>query len=371
MLSQNRPMPSLNTLLHSDHQALRFLARGLRVMGVGVVVALVLTLVYQHTFWPTLIYSVCIALGCWFFIDASRMLTARWVHRNDPGDARFGQWPGLPLMTVIVLGGTVLGYTVGNALGNWITGFDNPGLIGVSSVQQALALLVISLIPSIGATYFFYSRGRLATSEAAAQTARRQAAENQLKLLESQLEPHMLFNTLANLRVLIGLDPPRAQAMLDHLIAFLRATLEASRCGSHSLASEFARIDDYLQLMKIRMGERLQVQLKLPAELADQPVPPLLLQPLVENAIKHGLEPHVSGGHLVVSAERDGEALVLRVRDTGAGLSTIPAASTRFGLKQVRERLATLHGAAATLELAPAPDPRGGSLATIRLPLRG
>ena len=153
-------MPLLNTLLHSDHGALSFLRRGLRVAVIGVAVALVLTLIYQHTFWPTLTYSICIALGCWLFIDTARLSTARWVHRHDPNDARYGQWPGWPLMALIVPVGTVLGYTVGNVLGNWITGFDNPSLIGVSSVRQALALLVISLIPSVGATYFFYSRGR-------------------------------------------------------------------------------------------------------------------------------------------------------------------------------------------------------------------
>src|SRR5438045_747906 len=136
--------------------------------------------------------------------------------------------------------------------------------------------------------------------------------------------------------------------MLDRLIAFLRATLAASRNGSHSLSSEFARIGDYLELMKIRMGERLQTQLVLPPELAAEPIPPLLLQPLVENAIKHGLEPHVGGGRLVVSAERDGDALVLRVRDTGVGVRDTGVGvrdtagdGTRFGLQQVRDRLAT------------------------------
>src|SRR2546428_7082195 len=119
--------------------------------------------------------------------------------------------------------------------------------------------------------------------------AKHSAAESKLKLLESKLEPHMLFNTLANLGVLIGTDPPRAQAMLDRLIAFLRATLEASRSGSHPLAAEFARIADYLELMQVRMGARLRSRLELPDDLAALPVPPLLLQPLVENAIQHGL----------------------------------------------------------------------------------
>jgi LytS/YehU family sensor histidine kinase len=270
-------------------------------------------------------------------------------------------------MLAIIVVGTFIGFSLGNALGNWITGRDSPGILS-SDLRQAVGLMLISLVPGLIATYFFYSRGRLATSEAAAQTAQRQAAENQLKLLESQLEPHMLFNTLANLRVLIGTDPPRAQLMLDRLIAFLRATLNASRAAMHPLSAEFARVADYMALMQIRMGERLQPQLELPAELADLQVPPLLLQPLVENAIKHGLEPHVHGGRLIVSAARDGEQLVLRVRDTGAGLRDAPSDGTRFGLQQVRERLATLYGGAASVALTPADDAQGGTLATVRIP---
>ena len=102
-------------------------------------------------------------------------------------------------------------------------------------------MLLMSMVPGAIATWIFYTRGRMAAIEAQAQQAQRQAAEAQLKLLESQLEPHMLFNTLANLRVLIALDPPRAQAMLDQLIAFLRATLSASRVGRHALGAEFSR----------------------------------------------------------------------------------------------------------------------------------
>ena len=180
----------------------------------------------------------------------------------------------------------------------------------------------------------------------------------------------MLFNTLANLRVLIALDPPRAQAMLDRLIAFLRATLEASRSGAHPLSAEFARLADYLALMQVRMGARLEVGLDLPPALAALPVPPLLLQPLVENAIKHGLEPKVEGGRLEVSARREGGRLLLAVRDSGVGLGAAPREDgTRFGLAQVRERLATLYGPAARLTLEPAADGEGGTLATIELPL--
>src|SRR3569623_437905 len=112
----------------------------------------------------------------------------------------------------------------------------------------------------------------------------------------------MLFNTLANLRALSGVDPNRAQEMLDHMIAYLRATLNASRAASHSLQAEFDRLQDYLELMAIRMGPRLRFTLDLPGALAQDTVPSLLLQPLVENAIQHGLEPKVGGGEVRVAA---------------------------------------------------------------------
>jgi sensor histidine kinase YesM len=180
----------------------------------------------------------------------------------------------------------------------------------------------------------------------------------------------MLFNTLANLRVLIGMDPARAQAMLDHLIAFLRATLNASRTPLHPLAAEFAHLADYLALMTVRMGPRLVVRLDVPDALAQVPVPPLLLQPLVENCIKHGLEPKVEGGRIEVSARQAGGMLQLTVRDTGVGLSAVPsAAGTTFGLEQVRARLATLYGERAKLTLQAAADAEGGTLARIDMPL--
>ena len=119
------------------------------------------------------------------------------------------------------------------------------------------------------------------------------------------------------------------------------------------------------------MGPRLRVQLDLPAELRQLPVPPLLLQPLVENAIKHGLEPHVEGGLVTVAARTDRNELVLTVRDTGSGLraTSDTEPGTQFGLAQVRERLATLHGQAASLTLQSEPDAQGGTLATLRLPM--
>ncbi|MEP6792132.1 MAG: histidine kinase, partial [Ramlibacter sp.] len=177
---------------------------------------------------------------------------------------------------------------------------------------------------------------------------------------------HMLFNTLANLRVLIATDAPRAQQMLDHMIAYLRATLSASRGTTHPLQAEFDRLRDYLELMAVRMGPRLSYTLNLPADLAQQPVPTLLLQPLVENAIQHGLEPKVAGGSVTVTARREGGNVVIEVADTGVGAGDAVIGSAGFGVAQVRERLATLYGSDAAIEFA-APDGHG-TRASVRFP---
>jgi LytS/YehU family sensor histidine kinase len=198
----------------------------------------------------------------------------------------------------------------------------------------------------------------------------RQASESRLRLLETQLEPHMLFNTLANLRTLIAIDPARAQTMLDHLIAYLRATLSASRAGTHTLEQEFERLRDYLELMAVRMGPRLQFTLDLPAALAAQTIPPLLLQPLVENSIQHGLEPKVQGGSITVSARLEGGRVCLEVCDTGLGLGPATPGSDGkgFGVGQVRERLATVYGAAGTIDFVAVQE--GGTRATVSFPLK-
>jgi sensor histidine kinase YesM len=158
--------------------------------------------------------------------------------------------------------------------------------------------------------------------------------------------------------------------MLDQLIAFLRATLNGSRALEHPLHAEFERTRDYLALMQVRMDDRLRIRFDLPETLAEVPVPPLLLQPLVENAIKHGLEPSVTGGRIEVKAAREGDTLTLAVRDTGVGLGRRASNGTSFGLQHVRERLETLYGGTACLSLSAPNDAEGGTLAIIRMPLK-
>jgi hypothetical protein len=344
-----------------------------REIAVGITVptccAVFISIMTRDSFGITLLYSFCVGIFIQSLVEIGRFGFSHLLRKRAP-DSRELQfnWPGWPLMGPWIMVSGVVGYIAGHALGNALTGLHRmPDLIQHPRILFLVMTMVFGV--SLGCVYFFYSRSRMAAIELHAQAATRAAAENQLKMLESQLEPHMLFNTLANLRVLIVLDPPRAQAMLDRIISFLRATLEASRVGSHPLSAEFARIGDYLEMMRVRMDERLRFRLDLPAYLAAVPVPPLLLQPLVENAIKHGLEPKVEGGRVDVSARREGETLILSVRDTGLGMSTPPANGTRFGMQQVRERLKALYGDAAALELAPASDEEGGMLAVVRMPV--
>jgi hypothetical protein len=353
-------------------RVLRHLVGGIMV---SVVAGLLISLIFGDSLWQNLVISLCVGGCIQGLIEAGRYGISAWLRRRgDHSPNVLKNWPGWPLMAPYVLVAALLGYWLGRNLGAIVLGHAWP--VPMAGSPRGLVLvLMITVGVSAAATYNFFMRSQVATIAAQAEAARRLAGESQLRLLQSQLEPHMLFNTLANLRVLVTLDPPRAQAMLDHLIRYLRATLGASHANLHPLDTEFRLLDDYLALMALRMGPRLQVQLDLPAALRPQPVPPLLLQPLVENAIRHGLEPQVAGGRLVVRAEAQEGTLVLTVRDTGAGLTdTATPASPRsdgggYGTRHVADRLATLYGDRATFRLQAVTDSDGGTLAEVRLPL--
>ncbi|MBT9494656.1 MAG: histidine kinase [Paucibacter sp.] len=340
------------------------------VLGITVVFSVIQILVFRQSWNIVVLYTFCVSASCSAMIQLLNRAATSVLNRRRPATEPPLEWPGWPWMAPCLVLGTFLGVSIGNELGNLITGLRNPSLHS-GDLRNLVSILLISLVPGMAVTFYFVGRSRIANANALLQNAQRVAAENKLRLLESQLEPHMLFNTLANLRVLIGMDPARAQAMLDQLIAFLRATLNASRSGSHPLRDEFARLHDYLALMQIRMGSRLRPVLDLPAELAELSIAPLLLQPLVENAIKHGLEPAIDGGELRVSARQIGQTLQLTVSDSGVGLSPSNSldthAGTGFGLHQVRERLATQYGASAQLSIAAGAD--GGTLVTVQIPI--
>ena len=204
---------------------------------------------------------------------------------------------------------------------------------------------------------------RTATAERDAANTRAELAERdrelaraELQVLQAQVEPHFLWNTLANVEYLIRKDPPQAGAMMGHLITYLRSSVPDGRRATATLGSEFASLRAYLGLMQFRMGERFHFELSLAPGLNDEPFPPLVLQTLVENAIKHGLEPLPGLARLEVrgtaSAEQP-DRLVLEVLDNGVGLQTHPRTrGTGLGLRQIRDRLLALQGRHASLNVA-------------------
>ena len=194
------------------------------------------------------------------------------------------------------------------------------------------------------------------------------AVEAELKLLQAQVEPHFLFNTLASVQYLIETDPKQANVLLSHLVGYLRAALPQLRARSSTLGREIALAEAYLNILRMRIGPRLAFTIDVPEGLRGHLFPPNLLISLVENAIKHGIEPSADGGSVKLSAEQRADTIVVTVTDSGRGLVPDRGASGEgVGLSNLRERLAALYGTRARFTLEPAP-PRG-MRATLTLPL--
>ncbi|WP_229215453.1 sensor histidine kinase [Duganella sp. CY15W] len=271
-------------------------------------------------------------------------------------------WPrrarGLPrvLFSMTLMGVSVL---VGIGFGNLLwSGADpllllsNRGVQAESLVIAAGVALLLYMVRSAADRRAARAVEEARQKEALASSAR-MLAEARLRALQAQIEPHFLYNTLANVVSLIGPQPAQAQHMLERFIDYLRATLSASRSEEASLASECKLIAAYLDVLKVRMGERLRYRIEVPDELRQFRIAPMLLQPVVENAIAHGLEPKVEGGEVVLSARVEGDHVSLRISDTGVGLNeTAPRKpGGGVGLSNLRERLRSLYGAAAKVEL--------------------
>jgi signal transduction histidine kinase len=209
-----------------------------------------------------------------------------------------------------------------------------------------------------------------ATQTAEAESLKRQVVEARMAAMQAQVEPHFLFNTLASIDHLIEADPKRASQMQKNLIALLRASMptmrEASDGGPRALGREIEVIRPYLEILKMRMEERLATEIDVPEGLYSAEFPSMMIQTLVENAIKHGLEPKPDGGSLRVKAEIVHGQLAVSVADTGLGFGQAVTAGTGVGLANIRERLQLLYGAQASLTVT-ANSP-SGTVATISVP---
>jgi signal transduction histidine kinase len=240
--------------------------------------------------------------------------------------------------------------------------------LGEPLMPMTMLFIIISIV--IKATY----KGRLqaevkaaqATVTAEAETLKRQVVEARMAAMQAQVEPHFLFNTLASIDHLIETDPARASRMQKNLIALLRASMPTLREADTNLGRELAVIRPYLEILKVRMEERLQTEIRVSDGLLSAEFPPMMLQSLVENAIKHGLEPKAEGGTLTVAAEVMHGDLVVSVTDTGLGFGRAATAGTGVGLANIRERLQLLYGSRAQLAITETPG--GGTTVAITVP---
>lgn len=287
-----------------------------------------------------LIYSQCIGLAIALSVRSSYRLVKKLR-------------PVLQLAALffVLAAGAVAGIILGNMLHS-----------GVSPMQSwhdplFLRVFAMSLLFGTVISYLFISQKLLTEARAQAQEEKiqrlageKQALEMYLKLLQAQIEPHFLFNTLSNIHSLMATDPVIAEKMLLDLTGFLRASLAQSRQDTITVGEEMKMIRAYLDIFKIRMGNRLNYDIIVDEGVEHLTLPPMLIQPLVENSLTHGLEPLLDGGEITVHLFRKNDCLHIRVRDTGVGLQGSRPPGT--GTASVMERIAFLYGERGRVEYA-------------------
>lgn len=279
------------------------------------------------------------------------------------------------ITVVLAVAGATGGAFLAMAMG------DQTGVIGMDTMQQFFAksgakVLIAGLVVGLVYAVFMVSviryrrqqlQERNAELEARAREEHlvRSLTDAKLKLMQAQVEPHFLFNTLSSVKQLAGHKAPEAAQLTGNLITFLRAGLSGLRGEQATLGSELDMAAAYLAIMQTRMGDRLRVRVDAPEDLRGLRIPPAMVISLVENAIKHGLEPSLSGGEIAVTARAISGGVEITVADTGLGMSDIPGGGV--GLANIRERIAALFGDKATLELSE--NVPHGFVASMKLPV--
>ncbi len=326
------------------------------MLGVNLVIALLLTLIDERTtFIDNLIISNCIGFSIWAVNSILGWLLVDKI-----------TWPWRMALALPI--SLLLGFKLGA-----VFGASDVSAILLRTPEFAWRWVAIAVLVSTCASAFFIVLFYAQKYRAQLEVERRLAAEAQqaetaaqLAMLQAQIEPHFLFNTLANLQSLIGSDPAMAQTMLNHLNDYLRASLKRTRQTTTTLAEELDLVSALLAIHQIRLGERLQYSLDVPDGLRLAKLPPLLLQPLVENALEHGIEPAVAGGRVDITVQLQDAKLRIRVVDTGLGFNLNQTGETGIGLANVRARLSKLYGVDAELVLSP--NPPHGVMAELIFP---
>lgn len=263
---------------------------------------------------------------------------------------------------------TIIGIVVGLMVGGIIIVGRPLFLLQENSSPLAFALL-FGLLGVIGFRLLgelWAARGKLEQAERDALLRDKALAEAELRVLQAQMEPHFLFNTLSNVISLIQTDPNRASRLLEQLTLVLRATLNRTRASDTTLGDELELVRAYLEIQAQRMDGRLQHSVSAGPEIAGLRLPPLLVQPLVENAILHGIEPSIEGGTVSVTAEKAGSGVEIKVQDDGVGLDEDNSGAAGECIANIRERLRGAYGENGSLALTESSG--GGVCVLIRIP---
>ncbi|MBK6981914.1 MAG: histidine kinase [Betaproteobacteria bacterium] len=312
------------------------LKRLLAVTLLCVFVASVSVRFFVNTWLDLLVSALCVGYTCMLLFTVATNLPQR----------RMPPW-------VAQVVSIILGSFLGTVLAGLVKGRD----IGMMLSERFFGVLItMSLGIGFGCwtVWIYYNREREARQ--AAELARAQAERAQLEknvlearlaLMQAQVEPHFLFNTLANVQHLVETDPASASGMLESLIQYLRAALPQMREDATTVGREVDMARAFLDIHRIRMGSRLEYVLEVPDAVRGRPFPPMMLISLVENAIKHGVDPCCECGTVTIRAAEEGGRLRVSVADTGEGISV--KQGTGVGLSNIRERLKTLYGAGARL----------------------
>ncbi|WP_036803438.1 sensor histidine kinase [Photobacterium profundum] len=252
----------------------------------------------------------------------------------------------------------------------WVNDF-----LGGNGWNNLKPVILLGLIFTGFCYYFFYSKEQKLIADKELETLKRKQTEqekvllvSQLKQLQSQIEPHFLFNTLATISVLIETDSNKAKLMLEKLTELLRATLNNTRHQHTTVEQEVSLVEAYLQIQQIRLGERLNYVINIDGITSTQELPPLLIQPLIENALTHGIEPIAKGGKVTLDIVNIGKTMQISVTDNGAGFSPTPhAAGHGLGLENIRQRIDMLFDGKASISIKE--HQAGGVISTLILPI--
>ena len=363
VLKKHRPEPGWARLLISTGIGLAVSA--VLLIGMAAVAGQTLNLRWwQGNIVPNLLISLSVSYTIHaLYRSIERLLPEALIQRISG----WRNWRSGLFFTSVAIAGTLLGGAIGLGLIGGV--FDVDAWNALTARPGALGYFVLIALVLNALNWLWW---KLRWRQQALQL---QATESRLRLLQAQIEPHFLFNTLANVQSLIDHDTAKAKAMLEAFTDYLRASLGLLRHADSTLTAELEMAQSYLLLLQTRMGERLAFTLDASAEARSAVLPPLLLQPLIENAIHHGLEPQVAGGTVRIAATVAGGVLRVVIDDDGrgldaprrAGLPGRPGTGTGTGmaLDNIRTRLQTRYGDAAMLQLTPLPV---GTRATLRLP---